>query len=90
MIPVRVLVVVGIFEATLTVGALAKDTHRRADTQPQPVKVLRISNGSGLVIRQDLFDRRDPNNFRSDWPSPPAQPGQFRCCLLYTSDAADE
>ena len=31
---------------------------------------------SGL-IRQDLFDRNNPNNLRSDWPSPPAQPGQF-------------
>ncbi|MBW5440932.1 hypothetical protein FXB41_41235 [Bradyrhizobium canariense] len=29
---------------------------------------------SGLV-RQDLFDRNNPNNLRSDWPSPPAQPG---------------
>jgi hypothetical protein len=32
---------------------------------------------SGL-IRQDLFDRNNPNNLRSDWPSPPAQPGPFR------------
>jgi hypothetical protein len=31
---------------------------------------------SGL-IRQDLFDRNNPNNLRSEWPSPPAQPGQF-------------
>ena len=79
MINARVLVIVGIFEATLTVAALARDTHRRAATtrEPQPVKALRISNRGGLVIRQDLFDRRDPNNFRSDWPSPPAQPGQF-------------
>ena len=30
---------------------------------------------SGL-IRQDLFDRNNPNNLRSDWSSPPAQPGQ--------------
>jgi hypothetical protein len=31
---------------------------------------------SGL-LRQDLFDRNNPNNLRSDWPSPPAQPGGF-------------
>jgi hypothetical protein len=31
----------------------------------------------GFVLRQDLFDRADPNNLRSDWPTPPAQPGQF-------------
>jgi hypothetical protein len=35
-----------------------------------------IARPSGL-IRQDLFDRNNPNNLRSDWPSPPAQPGQF-------------
>ena len=29
------------------------------------------------IIRQDLFDRNNPNNLRSDWPSPPAQPGAF-------------
>jgi hypothetical protein len=32
---------------------------------------------SGFVLRQDLFDRNNPNNLRSDWPAPPAQPGQF-------------
>jgi hypothetical protein len=31
----------------------------------------------GGVLRQDLFDRNNPNNLRSDWPSPPRQPGQF-------------
>ncbi|MGY3608351.1 MULTISPECIES: hypothetical protein [unclassified Bradyrhizobium] len=29
------------------------------------------------ILRQDLFDRNNPNNLRSDWPSPPAQPAQF-------------
>ena len=32
---------------------------------------------SGFILRQDLFDRNNPNNLRSDWPNPPAQPGQF-------------
>jgi hypothetical protein len=32
---------------------------------------------SGFILRQDLFDRNNPNNLRSDWPGPPAQPGQF-------------
>ena len=31
----------------------------------------------GFILRQDLFDRNNPNNLRSDWHSPPAQPGQF-------------
>ena len=30
-----------------------------------------------VIIRQDLFDRNDPNNLRSDYQGPPAQPGQF-------------
>jgi hypothetical protein len=29
----------------------------------------------GLIVRQDLFDRRNPNNLRTDWPTPPSQPG---------------
>jgi hypothetical protein len=29
------------------------------------------------ILRQDLFDRNNPTNLRSDWPSPPAQPAQF-------------
>jgi hypothetical protein len=28
-----------------------------------------------LIVRQDLFDRRNPNNLRTDWPAPPSQPG---------------
>ena len=42
------------------------------------------------LIRQDLFDRNNPNNLRSDWPSPPAQPGQFwrsRGCASSTQTA---
>ena len=36
-----------------------------------------IITGSGGVLRQDLFDRNNPNNLRSDWPAPPAQAAQF-------------
>ena len=32
---------------------------------------------SGFICRQDLFERNNPNNIRSDYPAPPAQPGQF-------------
>ena len=31
----------------------------------------------GFILMQDLFDRNNPNNVRSDWPAPPAQPGQY-------------
>ena len=30
-----------------------------------------------IILRQDLFDRNNPNNLRSDYAGPPAQPGQF-------------
>ena len=29
----------------------------------------------GFILRQDLFDRNNPNNLRHDWHSPPSQPG---------------
>jgi hypothetical protein len=31
----------------------------------------------GLILGQDLFDRNNPNNLRSDWPAPPAMPAQY-------------
>ena len=58
-------------------GKTASKTHAAnhdARWLPTPMDVPR----PGLIIlRQDLFDRNNPNNLRSDWPGPPAQPGQF-------------
>jgi len=57
----------------------AKDTSTRsapshnARQVPTPTDPQR----PGLILRQDLFDRNNPNNLRSDWPGAPAQPGQF-------------
>jgi hypothetical protein len=48
--------------------------HVRKVQQAQPMAPLAAPFG---VLRQDLFDRNDPNNLRSDWPGPPAQPGQY-------------
>ena len=53
-------------------AAAAQDT--RKVQQAPPAYALRAPVG---ILRQDLFDRNDPNNLRSDWPGPPAQPGQF-------------
>jgi hypothetical protein len=63
----------------LVTAALAKAPHPntvpiRADRR-LPASADTI--GKGPVLRQDLFDRNNPNNLRSDYPSPPAQPGQF-------------
>ena len=62
-----------------TTIAFAKTPH--AKTAPiRDVRKIPPTIGAariGFVLRQDLFDRNDPNNMRSDWPAPPAQPGQF-------------
>jgi hypothetical protein len=29
------------------------------------------------IVKQDLFDRNNPTNLRSDYHAPPAQPGQY-------------
>jgi len=42
-------------------------TGRRA---PAPADI--VAPG---ILRQDLFDRRNPNNLRHDYPAPPGQPG---------------
>jgi hypothetical protein len=69
-------------------GALAFQTIAFAQTSQTKVtpthNVRKIpptidapKSGFILILRQDLFDRNNPNNLRSDWPSPPAQPAQF-------------
>ena len=50
-------------------GVIVAQTHDVRKIPPSPRR--------GFILRQDLFDRNDPNNLRSDWHSPPAQPGQF-------------
>jgi hypothetical protein len=50
-----------------------RDVPRARSSVPSSVR----SGTTGFVLRQDLFDRNNPNNLRSDWPGPPAQPGQF-------------
>src|SRR5271166_2609424 len=49
-------------------AAAAQDT--RKVQQAPPAYALRAAPVG--ILRQDLFDRNDPNNLRSDWPGPPA------------------
>jgi hypothetical protein len=60
--------------------AAADETPRRAEQAPAP-PARRWPNPADLVapgiVRQDLYDRRNPGNQRQDYPSPPAQPGSF-------------
>ena len=51
---------------------IAPPTH---DVRKIPPSIDAPTRGS--ILRQDLFDRNNPNNLRSDWPGPRAQPGQF-------------
>jgi hypothetical protein len=59
--------------------AFAKTAHTKIrpthDVRRIPTSI--DTSKSGFVLRQDLFDRNNPNNLRSDWPGPAAQPGQF-------------
>jgi hypothetical protein len=54
-------------------GVVVAPTH---DVRKIPPPINAPTSGF-IILRQDLFDRNNPNNLRSDWHSPPAQPGQF-------------
>jgi hypothetical protein len=73
MRPIRILTVLCLF---VPVVAVAQDSHPKrvviARKSPAPWDV--VAPG---VLRQDLFSRNNPNNLRNDYPSAPAQPGQF-------------
>jgi hypothetical protein len=60
------------------IAVVAKDAPKKADPIQTSRKVLLpVAVRPSGIVRQDLFDRNDPNNLRSDYPAPPAQPGQF-------------
>ncbi len=77
----RTLVVAVIFVPTTTSAqGVAPSTTRSQATQAHDVRQIPPSAHGGrlgIVLRQDLFDRNNLNNLRSDYPAPPAQPGQF-------------
>jgi hypothetical protein len=70
---IRILTIVCVFAPTI---AVAQDGRLKpvvtARKMPAPGDI--VAPG---VLRQDLFDRRNPNNLRHDYPTAPAQPGQF-------------
>jgi hypothetical protein len=75
----KVLVLAALFSVASATIAFAKQNTklspaRGARTIPPSIG----DNSFGFVLRQDLFDRNDPNNRRSDYPGPPAQPGPGR------------
>ena len=56
--------------------AAAQDGHNKAEplvTAPKaPAPGDFVAPG---ILRQDLFNRRNPNNLRHDYPAPPGMPG---------------
>jgi hypothetical protein len=58
----------------------ADETPKRPEPAPAPA-ARRWPNPADVVapgvLRQDLFDRRNPANWRNDYPTPPAQAGQY-------------
>ena len=66
-------------EVALATAAFAKTSRTRVVPVPDVRQAAPLVDScrGGFVCRQDLFDRNNRNNLRSDWPGPPAQPGQF-------------
>jgi hypothetical protein len=66
-----------IFAIGMTLG-LASATTASADGHHDKTQVRWSTDWikPGLIVRQDLFDRRNPNNLCTDWPAPPSQPNQ--------------
>jgi hypothetical protein len=73
------LAILCILEVAFGTTAFGKSRHSAARPAQDATQVKRVPiwSRSGFILRQDLFDRQNPNNIRSDWPAPPAQPGQF-------------
>jgi hypothetical protein len=66
-------------EVAVATTAFAKTSRTKVVTAPNVRQAAPLVDScrGGFVCRQDLFDRNNRNNLRSDWPGPPAQPGQF-------------
>lgn len=79
MTKMSLLTIVCAFEVVFATVAVAKTPRTRVVTAADVRQTAPLvdSRKSAFVCRQDLFDRNNRNNLRSDWPSPPAQPGQF-------------
>jgi hypothetical protein len=73
------LVMLGALEVAFATAAFAKTPRTKVVTAAdvrQAASPVDSCKGA-FVCRQDLFDRNNRNNLRSNWPSPPAQPGQL-------------
>jgi hypothetical protein len=58
-------------------SAFAQNTSTKAAPSREIRRPAPTWDAWGGVLRQDLYDRNNPNNLRSDWPSPPRQAGSL-------------
>ena len=61
----------------LPASAFAQTASGKAVSSRDVRRPAPVWDAWGGVLRQDLYDRNNPNNLRSDWPSPPRQAGSF-------------
>jgi hypothetical protein len=75
----RMLAILCILEVAFATTAFGKSRHSAAPPAQDSTQVNRVPiwNRNVSILRQDLFDRHNPNNIKSDCPAPPAQPSQF-------------
>ncbi|WP_213735663.1 hypothetical protein [Bradyrhizobium sp. dw_411] len=57
--------------------AFAQTASNKAAPSREVKRPAPVWDAWGGVLRQDLYDRNNPNNLRSDWPSPPRQAGSI-------------
>lgn len=78
MTSARVLILICVLDLVFVTPALAAAKHARTKTAVAQAAVPAVrADRNAPLWRQDLFDRKNPNNLRTDLPAPPAQPGQF-------------
>lgn len=79
MMIARLLVLTCILNVVVVTDVPAASRH--VNTKPPAAQVHApagdLPPAKSTVVRQDLFDRNNPNNVRTDWPAPPFQPAQF-------------
>jgi hypothetical protein len=71
-------IVAAALAATVSAAAQSKRAAIASAQNGREISLPADSRQIRFVLRQDLFDRNDPNNLRSDYPTPPAQPGAVR------------
>jgi hypothetical protein len=62
---------------SLPASAYAQGTSTKAAPSRDVRRPAPLWDAWGGVLRQDLYSRNNPNNVRSDWPSPPRQAGSI-------------